>query len=310
MKMSKLIVAVFVLLGCVQFASAAVITVGQSGADYTDFAAALNAITVADTTVRFIDSASYDLAIRPKLQENRHLGLTIESAVGKKATINLTEPSAEYGMYFRKANQTLQNVVVINNQSWGVISTSADATGFVIKNVDFIHKASTGAILIASPGMEVSYSTFYGASAAVEGGMGVYVNGAADATLSIDHCCFDNTGFAPIRNTAGFAMSVTNCAFGDYYVASTYRKAIYVAGALTEDYNVYYVEDPIAFGEVAATITFGANTVKKGLRTDIFIGDTSAGDWEVGIALRTAASDGSTIGARQWFPTGTIVTIE
>ena len=59
-RISKLILVGFVVLGCAQFASAqTTITVGASGADYTTFNDACDAVTTTDTTIRFIDSGTY-----------------------------------------------------------------------------------------------------------------------------------------------------------------------------------------------------------------------------------------------------------
>ena len=74
---------------------------------------------------------------------------------------------------------------------------------------------------------------------------------------------------------------------------------MYIAGDLTEDYNIYYLQDAIAAVTGDGTVTSGGNTIKVGFYSDIFIGDTSTGDWTVASALGTAASDGTTIGAWQ-----------
>jgi hypothetical protein len=297
-RISKLVLVVFVVLGCTQFASAVGFTVGQTGADYTDINVAIAAVTETNTTIRFIDSATYEMN-QLDIIAAKYEGLTIESAEGQKATISFSG-AGNFCTIFGQPNQTLQNVKIVNNdRNVGVLAYGA--TDFVVKNVDFVNNVANGYLLDAGNGAEISYSTFYGPNNTTTGGKGISVNQPVDATVSVDHCSFDNFGFAPIHNGAGAILDVTNSSFGDFYSVSVYRKAIYIAGQLTEDYNRYYVDTAIAYpeGEDYSKITFGINTAKTDFRTDIFIGDTSAGDWEAPSTLYTAASDGTTIGAWQ-----------
>ena len=301
-KISKLVLIVFVVLGCTQFASAVTITVGASGADYTDFATAISAVSTTGTTIQFIDSGSYGIVTAPSLTAVKYEGLTIESAVGQKATITL-DGAGGFGFLYGKPNMTLQNVKVVNNGRDAGILGDGNATGMVVKDVDFVCsiEGANNYLLGAAPGMEVSYSTFYGFAPGSTGAAGISVYLTAAATIDIDHCSFDNLGFAPIRNGAGAIMTVTNSLFGNYRQGSTYRKAIYVAGTLTEDYNAYYEELALAWHESAGgyNLPDGPNTMNLVGYTDIFAGTPSTGDWEAAAPLHYAASDGTTIGAWQ-----------
>ena len=285
-----------------------IFTVGQSGADYTSLQDALAAVTVQDTTIQFIDSAVYNETSAPSLggsgvAKDKWTGLTIESAPGQKATINWVEiPSTPtYGLLFGRPNMTLQNVkcVINDNRNAGLLG-DGNATNMTVTNVDFVNNVQGSYILGSSPDMTVSYSTFRGYGTGNNDGRGISAYAPSTATLTVDHCSFDNLGMSPIHNGAGFQqVTVTNSAFGNYATVSAYRRGIYFINALTEDYNIYHLANNLAYQEGVGAVPNGPNTLDLPGYSDIFIGDTSAGDWEVPEVMWYAASDGGTIGAWQ-----------
>lgn len=283
-----------------QFAAAGVLTVGQSGADYTNLASAVAAVTETNSTIRFIDSATYNESSLIAITSSLHDGLTIESAVGQKATVNFTD-AGSYCMSITRPNITIQNVGIVNNaRSVGVQAYSA-AT-MTVTNVNFVCAFESATSYLLGPGAnaDISYSTFRGFAPGSTGAAGIYVSFPAEETpVTVDHCSFDSLGFAPIHDYRGGTITVTNSLFGNFRNGSTYRRAIYVAGVLSEDYNVYYEENALAWDEAGYALTDGPHTMKVAGYSDTFVGDTAAGNWEAAAPLYYAASDGTTIGAWQ-----------
>lgn len=295
-----------IVLGAALSASAATITVGKSGADYTTLQAALSAVSATYTTIRFIDSETYDESNQPSLSAAQYEGLTIESATGERATVNYTGAGG-YGLYFDRPNMTFRNLNLKTDGRTAVLYPGGSATDALVTGVNF-STTVTGAshwLLGAAPNMTVSYCTFYGSGAGTDYCRGISVYMPAGTPITIDHCSFDNLGLSPIHNGSGGAMTVRNCAFGNHRNSPTYRKAIYVADTLYEDYNAWYLRDTIAWPEGGTDwsgITNGGHSVKLAAYGDIFTGTTSNGDWSVGCALHIGGENGTTIGAQAWTP--------
>ena len=298
------VVCAVVLAGMVRPVSAAVITVGASGADYTNFDAALGAAGANDT-IRFIDSDTYTTV---NILPVNVAGLTIESAAGQRATLSITNKTGPTGQYYGFLNN--QDNTTLNNLDIWSQRTTAIATGggrdLTVTNVSFtmVNDDAYGGPngIEAWHGMTVAGATFYGASALGKGtgygGRGVSLSNGA-TNVVVRHCSFDQLHI-PIYNpyaAAATTATITDCAFGVYHGA-TWAFAITVAdeggGQVYEDYNGAFRDD--AFSDVQVN---GGHSVDVSVYADVFTGDTSAGDWSTGPALFYAASDGTTIGAWQ-----------
>lgn len=301
-----------IVLSTINPVSAITLTVGKSSADYTTLDAALVAVAAGDTTVQFIDSETYDESTQLDLSDAKYEGLTLESATGERATVNYTGTHG-YGLLFGQTSMTLRNLNMQTATRTALFLGGDDATGMVVSNVNFMTtlEGDKTYLLGAAPNMTVSYCTFYGNDPSSLGGRGISVYMSTGSPITIEHCSFDNLGVSPIHNGTGGAMTVRDCAFGAYRSSTTYRKGIYVADTLTEDYNAWYLQSTLAWPEGGTDwtgITNGGHSVKVATYGDIFTGNTSTGDWTVADALLEGASDGTTIGAWQW-PGPSVLTV-
>lgn len=306
-KMSSLLCAG--IIGAASFtsiASAALLTVGAGG-DYSNISDAVTAAAGGDT-IRFIDSATYSSG--SLFLSSKH-GLTIESAVGQRATINFSNGS--YGFYLNANNVTFKNLN-LNTESTSTSIITAEASpngsGAVITDVNFTRSVQLSnynvtPLVQSAEGMQITYSTFRGSGASPTG-LGVGLGWSIGTTVTVDHSSFDNF-MIPINQGSSSGttdLTITNSAFGGWYAAG-WSGGISMADAgptLSEDYNARYGPGVYIYNPGGATVTSGGNSFAVGTYAGIFAGDTSLGQWQVDPALYTAASDGTTIGAWQAVP--------
>lgn len=280
-----------------------ILTVGAAGtADYTSFADALADVS-ANETIQFVDNGHYTITQHSLTDEDKYEGITIETVKHNRATMNFSGTTTyAYGLLIGVSDVTIKNLIMqnTNNNRACVLYGDSNSTRAIIADVNFISESlgSTKYLVNTGPGWDISYCTFLGTGADSTSGKGIMVQTTG---VTIDHCSFDDLGFAPIYNsviTASF--SVTNSAFGAWYKTNSYRCAIYVAGTLTEDYNYSWGDGRnLVYGEVGSSIYSGGHSVKVDYYTDIFVEDTSLGEWDAHSNLYTAANDYTTVGAWQ-----------
>ncbi len=281
-----------IVVGCiVSMSSAAVLTVGKSGATYTTLIDALDAANPNDT-VQFIDSETYLIA---DVNQNYDQGLIIESAPGEKATLNFSG-GGWTGLYLGATDMTVRNLNIESDRSVAIWAGMDNPT---IDNVNITVTADDSKGIVGETGLNVTSSTFIGTS--VYGGNAIQVIGEG----TIDHCSFYQWTSPIMGDSSAVNADITNSVFGVWYNTTGYAAISIKYGSGDEDYNAYggVSSDYVLSG---SNVTIGVNTINLGAATSPFAGDPSTGDWSVIESLYTAASDGTTIGAWQ-APTQTLL---